>query len=205
MWRTTPMRRVEMEQAGRSAPPPLPQQVDLGDALLPEQGVGPLFHRRYRVVIEESDLRAAELMGRIQADPNAVSPKEFARFHKVDGARGSMHLGDEYLIHMPGPWNGPVRVVDLTADSFRFMTLKGHLEAGQIEFRATDDVDLVFEIESWARSGDRLSHVLYDNLRMAKEIQLHMWTSTLERVVKLSGGVRHDRISIETHRTVVDG
>ncbi|MBA3423770.1 MAG: DUF1990 family protein [Actinobacteria bacterium] len=206
MWRTTPMRRLEMEeQAGRSEPPPLPEQVELGDALLPEQGFGPLFHRLYRVAIEEANLRAAELMGRIQVDPNAVSPKEFARFHKVDGASGRMHLGDDYLIHMPGPWNGPVRVVDLTTHSFRFMTLKGHLEAGQIEFRATDDVGLIFEIESWARSGDRLSHVLYDNLRMAKEIQLHMWTSTLERVVKVSGGVRHDLIRVETHRTVVDG
>ena len=200
------MRRAEMEeQASRSEPPPLRQQVDLGDALLPEHGVGPLFHRRYRVAIDKANMRAAELMRRIQADPNAVSPKEFARFHKVGGVPGRMNLGDEYLIHMPGPWNGPVRVVDLTAKTFRFMTLKGHLEAGQIEFRATDDVDLILEIESWARSGDRLSHLLYDNLRMAKEIQLHMWTSTLERVVKLSGGVRHDLISIETHRTVVDG
>ncbi len=36
---------------------------------------------------------------------------------------------------MPGPWDGPVLVVDQTPTSFRFATLKGHLEAGQIEFR----------------------------------------------------------------------
>ncbi|HEX3925196.1 MAG TPA: hypothetical protein VHY31_23150 [Streptosporangiaceae bacterium] len=36
---------------------------------------------------------------------------------------------------MPGPWDGPVRVVHTGAASFRFATLAGHLEAGEIEFR----------------------------------------------------------------------
>jgi hypothetical protein len=47
---------------------------------------------------------------------------------------------------------------------------------------------LRFEIESWARSGDRLSNLLYHHLRMAKEVQLHMWTSFLEQAAKLAGG-----------------
>ena len=42
---------------------------------------------------------------------------------------------------------------------------------------------VVFEIESWARSGDRLSNLLYHRVRMAKEVQLHMWISFLEGVV----------------------
>ena len=33
---------------------------------------------------------------------------------------------------------------------------------------------LRFEIESWARAGDRLSALLYNKLRLAKEIQLNM-------------------------------
>ena len=49
-------------------------------------------------------------------------------------------------------------------------------------------------------SGDRLSHLLYDRLRMAKEIQLHMWTSVIERVVKLSGGRLTGGIDIHTRR-----
>src|SRR3954452_8893538 len=32
------------------------------------------------------------------------------------------------------------------------------------------------------------SDLLYAHLRMAKEIQLHMWTSVLQRVVALAGG-----------------
>jgi hypothetical protein len=90
---------------------------------------------------------------------------------------------------MPGPWDGPVRVTLVTPASFRFTTLSGHLEAGQIEFRALRDDELLrFEIESWARSGDWLSNLLYHHLRMAKEVQLHMWTSFLERVAVLAGG-----------------
>ncbi len=71
---------------------------------------------------------------------------------------GRAAVGDEFVVRMPGPWDGPVRAVEVTPTSFRLATLTGHLEAGQIEFRAADDGgDLVFTIESWARSGDRLS------------------------------------------------
>jgi len=94
-----------------------------------------------------------------------------------------------------------VRVVRRTPCSFRFATLDGHLEAGQIEFRAAPAPEgLRFEIESWARSGDRLSNLLYNHLRMAKEIQLHMWTSFLERVAKASGGRLTGGLDIHTRR-----
>jgi hypothetical protein len=95
-----------------------------------------------------------------------------------------------------------VRVVDVTDTSFRLVTLAGHLEAGQIEFSAARDGDgmLVFRIESWARSGDRLADVLYQQLRMAKEIQLHMWTSFLERVAQLAEGRLTGGITIDTRR-----
>ena len=45
-----------------------------------------------------------------------------------------MAVGDEYVVRMPGPWDGPVRVVERTPTAFRFATLEGHLEAGQIRF-----------------------------------------------------------------------
>ena len=96
-----------------------------------------------------------------------------------------MAAGDEYVVRMPGPWDGPVRVVERTPTAFRFATLEGHLEAGQIRFTAQDGELLEFRIESWARAGDRLSNLLYHHLRMSKEVQLHMWTSMLERVAEL--------------------
>jgi hypothetical protein len=102
---------------------------------------------------------------------------------------------------MPAPWDGPIRVAEVTPTSFRFLTLAGHLEAGQIEWRARDeDGALVFEIESWARGGDRVSSLLHDRLRMAKEVQLHMWTRVLERAAKRFGGELERGIEIETRR-----
>ena len=206
MWRTTPMRRVEVgDHSQVDDPPSLPDDLDLKEVLLPDQGAGPMYHRLYGVCITGSQMSELDLMARIRREPNVVSPTEFARFDKVAGDPDDMSPGDEYVVRMPGPWNGPVRAVAVTPSSFRFVTLKGHLEAGQIEFRAAQGSDLTFQIESWARSGDRLSHVMYDSLRMAKEIQLHMWTSTLERVVRLTGGARSGPIRIETRRIVVHG
>ena len=46
----------------------------------------------------------------------------------------------------------------------------------------------MFEIESWARSGDRVSHLLYNKLLLAKEIQLNLWTETCLGVARNSGG-----------------
>jgi len=43
--------------------------------------------------------------------------------------------------------------------------------------------------------------VLHHRLRMAKEVQLHMWTSVLERVVRRYGGRRDGPLDIETRRT----
>ena len=54
MWRTTPMHRVEVAgSAADDAPPPLPQGVSDDEVQLPEHGAGPLFHRRYRVLIRD--------------------------------------------------------------------------------------------------------------------------------------------------------
>jgi uncharacterized protein (UPF0548 family) len=101
---------------------------------------------------------------------------------------------------MPGPWDGPVRVLDVTPTTFRLGTLEGHLEAGQIEFRVRGSEPIVFTIESWARSGDPLSDLLFSRVRMAKEVQLHMWTSVLEQVVKRSGGRRLGCLEVDTRR-----
>jgi hypothetical protein len=201
MWRTTPMHRREVPGVPEEdAPPPLRPGVDRAELQYPEDGVGPLFHRRYRTRIRDTSVSPEQLVAHVSADPDRVVSTEFARFVKVRGDEGRMRLGDEYVVRMPGPWDGPVRVVDLTPVSFRFATLAGHLKAGQIEFRAYRDGDLRFCIESWARSGDRLCDLLYDRLRMAKEVQLHMWTSTLQRVSEVAGGRVTGGIDIHTRR-----
>jgi hypothetical protein len=201
MWRTTPMHRSEVAGGAGDMPPSLPDALRRDGLQMPTDGVGPLFHRRYEASIRDPKLTADQLIGTLGRDPNRASPTEFARFRRVDGREGSLRVNDELLVHMPGPWNGPVRVAEVTPTSFRLVTLDGHLEAGQIEFSAADgDRALRFRIKSWARSGDRVSNLLYNHLRMAKEVQLHMWSSFLERVAGVAGGRLSGGIVIETRR-----
>ena len=205
LWRTTPVYRRELLGGpDEDGPPALPGEIEQEGLQPPEDGAGPLVHRLYRTQIRGSGMSAEDLMDAMKADLDALAPSEFASFQKVRGDEGGLVVGDEYVVRMPGPWDGPVRVVHTTPCSFRFATLEGHLEAGQIEFRAAaGHHSLDFAIESWARSGDRLSDLLYTHLRMSKEVQLHMWTSLIERVVELSGGRMSGGIAITTRR--VDG
>jgi len=185
-------------------PPDLPRDIDPDDLQRMEEGVGPMLHRIYRTQIVASAMTPEELMSRLFEDLDRVAPSEFATFQKLEG-EGRLSAGDDYVVRMPGPWDGPVRVVAADATSFRLATLQGHLEAGQIEFRASKDYrSLNFEIESWARNGDRLSNLLYTHLRLSKEVQLHMWSSVLQKVAEVAGGKMRQGIVITT-RSVEPG
>jgi hypothetical protein len=201
MWRTTPMSRREVELGpGADRPPPLPAGFDTDGVQTHDDGVGTLFHRRYRIRIAGPACAAPDVVGDLPDDLDAFAPSEFARFIRLSGD-GRCAAGDEYVVRMPGPWDGPVRVVDVSDASIRLATLDGHLEAGQIEFRAADhDGELAFTIESWARSSSRLTDFLYDRARMSKEVQVHMWVSFLERVRDRARGRRSGPIDIETRR-----
>jgi hypothetical protein len=202
LWRTVPLHRLEERgDPAADAPPPLPPAVALDEVQRPDDGHGPLFHRVYRTRIRDTQMAPEAVIGRVAADPDCVAPTEFASFQKVRGEDGEMRVGDEYVVHMAGPWDGPVRVVERTPTCFRLVTLAGHLEAGQIRFSARGESGMVvFEIESWARSAGRLVDLLYDRLRMAKEVQLHMWTSMLQRVADMAGGRVTGGIDIHTRR-----
>jgi Domain of unknown function (DUF1990) len=204
MWRTTVMHRYEVAESdvGPHLPDPYPPGVDGSEVQSVDDGVGPLFHRRYSAHIKEAKLDPEALIATIKRDINAAAPTTFARFQRVLGEGDTLGTGDEFVVRMPGPWDGPVRVIAQTPRSFRLATLDGHLEAGQIEFRADeDDGELRFTIESWARSADRFSNLLYHRVGMAKEVQLHMWISFLEGAAKIAqGSIGGDGIEIDTRR-----
>lgn len=200
MWRTTVLHRSETPGGHGDLPPPLDPSFRDEETQPAREGIGPLYHRTYAMRLRETSMTPERLIELLREDPNRASPTEFARFHRVGGGEAALEEHDELIVRMPGPWDGPVRVVDVTPTSFRLSTLDGHLEAGQIEFRASsEDGALCFAIESWARSSDWFSNVLYTRLRMAKEVQVHMWTSFLERVRDLAGGRIDGGIRIETH------
>lgn len=199
MWRTIPLHRSE-ETGSHADLPDLPYDSTgfAGRHQPLDAGVGPLLHRSYAVRIAGSSMAPSALIDLVSARLNQASP-EMAVFRKTRGAPGALREGDEFIVRMPGPWDGPVRVVRRAENSFRLATLDGHLEAGEIEFRAEPDGDAMrFEIESWARAGDRLSALLYNKLRLAKEIQLNMWSHFCVRTAALAGGRPRGGITIRT-------
>lgn len=163
-------------------------------------GLGTLYHRRYAIAFTDAACDLEELIEKLRENPNAASPIEFSEFRRLDDHDGGFEAGDELVVRLPGPWDGPVRVVEVTPTSYRFVTMKGHMEAGEIEFRARRNERgwIVFEIESWARSGDRLFSFLYERLPLARELQLHMWAHFCQRVVKIAGGILMANIELHT-------
>ena len=198
MWRTTPVHRSEDTGSRADLPEPVDDDAHGGRRQGLGQGVGPMLHRSYTVRIVHSSMSPAALIDMVAAKLNKASP-EMAVFRKTRGAADSLRRGDEFIVRMPGPWDGPVRAIRRDATSFRLATLDGHLEAGEIEFRAEPAGDaLNFVIESWARAGDRLADLLYNRLRLAKEIQLNMWSHFCVRTAALAGGRPQGGVTIRT-------
>jgi hypothetical protein len=129
VWRLTPVYRVDEPGGPDDLPPPLPEGVEREGLQLPDEGYGTLLHRRYAVRIEGAQVSPEDAVTHLAVDPNHATPVDAAVFVKTAGEPGEMRVGDEYVVRMPGPWDGPVRVVDRTPTSFRFATLQGHLEA----------------------------------------------------------------------------
>jgi Domain of unknown function (DUF1990) len=206
LWRVTPVHRRDEVGGLEDLPPALPDAVNTEGVQALADGYGPMLHRRYAVRVSAPRVGPEDLVAQLAAHPNSAAPEDAAVFVKVRGDGEEMDgeemkVGDEYVVRMPGPWDGPVRVVHRTPTSFRFATLDGHLEAGEIEFRARCEEDeLVFEIESWARPGDRLSHLLYNTVLLAKEIQLNLWTETCLGVARNSGGRLCGGVRVLTRR-----
>lgn len=199
LWEITPLHRT-VEAGDRSdVPRALPDElVDSRNQLL-EHGVGPLFRRLFTVDVTGAHLSAEQLIDVIATDLKRVIPSEVTTVEDIGACRGGLQVGDEMVIRIPGPWNGPVRVVHRSPTCFRFATLTGHLEAGQIEFRARPQAEtLRFEIEAWARPATRLVHLLYTHVRLAKEIQLNMWVRCCLATAGLAGGHPRSGVTITT-------
>ncbi|MBC7457040.1 MAG: DUF1990 family protein [Bdellovibrionaceae bacterium] len=165
------------------------------------EGVGPAYHRIYSVPFTSTTKKVKEGMKCLQSNLNSYSPHLLATFEKTKGDPAVLQKDDEFLIHITGPWNGPVRVTKVTVFSFQIVTLKGHLEAGDIHFeiKQKSDTDFVFEIESLARSKDMLVNFIYDVVPIAKMMQTEMWKSFCQNFVnEISDSV--GEIQVQTQR-----
>ncbi len=201
-WRRLERDVVVREEASGEFPIEIPHEAQHGDPPLqiPSHGYGPLFHRRYRVDIAHPKVKPDVLMQHIKANLQDFCPATLAKFIKVKGDRTAMRVSDEYNIEILGPWNGMVRVVDTKPDSFSFVTLKDHPEAGEIRFRLSAHPHLPeglrFEILSWARSRDKMVDLGYRSGVIGSEIQKNAWVEFCRRVAQASGGQRMGKIEV---------
>jgi hypothetical protein len=196
LWQIMPLHRTVQVGNVDDLPPPLPEHcIDERSQPL-ERGAGPLFHRVFSVRIDGATMTAQELISALAADLNQAVPSEVT---SVDKDSDDLAVCDEMVVRMPGPWDGPVRVVERTDTSFRLATLVNHMEAGQIEFRARPrGTSLQFEIEAWARPGSPIVNLLYTHLRLAKEIQLNMWVRFCQGAAEVAGGRVRGGVTINT-------
>ncbi|CAN5666800.1 hypothetical protein BH10BDE1_BH10BDE1_15850 [soil metagenome] len=159
-----------------------------------DDGVGPLYHRSYTVVVESSWAHALTVMRQFQSNLNDFSPKTMCRFEKTKGDEHALDTGDEFQIHITGPWNGPVRVAASCETSFTLATLEGHMEAGEIRFsiEPVTDTFVRFKVESFAKSKDAIVDFIYDKIPIAKFFQTEMWRSVCGSVAERLRAERND-------------
>lgn len=201
LWETTPLHRSESVGDEWDRPPQIPPDAIDDRVQLISDGCGPLFHRRFHVRIAAAEIDADQLIDRVIHDFKHFVPTEVVDIRADEVGTQGLEVGDEMLVEMPGPWNGPVKVVHREDTLLHLVTLRGHLEAGQVQFRAYQDgAILVFEIELWARCSSRLVHFLYSRLRFAKEVQLNMWVRFCMAAVATSRGRLVDGVHVSTRR-----
>ncbi len=216
-WRRRAAPRVERRRAGGHAadgrhdtgaqPPgrraqPAPVMADASNAQLASSGTGALIHRRYEIIIPVRGLRPADLMRLMQRHLTELAPSALADFTKAAGSENAFRTGDEYDITMLGPWNGRVRVCEISDSAFTLVTLDGHPEAGHITFSAGPvsgaEESVLVLIESWARARDAVVHAAYSTIRIGKKVQAEVWITFLQRLAALAGVTDTPQVRIIT-------
>ncbi len=204
LWRRSAAPRVERTRRRRQpdAEPARTPTVPLhSDEQCSADGTGALIHRCYEVSLPLTGLVAADLLRLMQRHLTELAPSALADFEKTIGSETSFRVGDEYNITMLGPWNGRVRVSELTELAFTLVTLDGHPEAGHITFSVGDSVPpgtARVQIESWARARDAIVNTAYATLGIGKQVQTEVWITFLQRLGALAGAADTPQVRITT-------
>ena len=187
--------------------PSAPNAASGADVQTAQSGTGSIFHRKYEVELTGSSLGAAAVLHLMHGHLAELSPSMLAHFEKSSGRDGALRVGDEYEITMLGPWNGMVRVSEITDTSFTLATLDGHPEAGHITFSVTDIASGVVQaqIESWARSRDAVVETAYATFGIGKQVQTEAWVTFLQRLCTLAGAAGTTEVQITDAEIPVSG
>ena len=199
-WRSHQLRRHHIVVGSLSEDPPAHEAHPRLQRR--DDGVGPLLMRTYRIDIAGPVLSASELIEGLRIDPNHYNSSLVAGFVHADSPARNLSEGDELVVELPGPWNGPVVVQHADGDSLLLATLAGHMEAGHIRFDTTplqdDGPGYAFRVRSWARAGDVGFAAIHVGVPIAKELQTAMWTAMCRRAVQIAGGTAAGDIAVTT-------
>ena len=162
------------------------------------------MHRIYAATTRSPKLAPEQLLAIIAADPNVVAPTEVLRFERPPGTSSALQEGDELMIRMAGPWNGPMRVTEQGEDRLRLAALPGHPQQGQIELRVRsrdgDRNDMVIELQTRERAAG-LGFYLLQRVGLIQRMQSYTWAEILQNAARLAGGRPPDRITVQSWRS----
>jgi hypothetical protein len=185
---------------------------DSGAALLSEsseaahrvgdQGVGPEIHRLYSAIARDPALSAERVLSVIAVDPNAIAPWEVLRFKRPHGRTDGLREGDELLVRMAGPWNGPVKVNRRWDQGFRLVSTRGNPQIGEVELRMRDeDGGIAMEIQTRERAAGFAFHIM-QRIGLIRRMETYAWSEMLENAAQLAGGRPPERITIRSRSPV---
>ena len=169
-------------------------------------GVGPVVMRTYSVDITNPALTRHELIAALCANPNRFNSDLVAGFVQDDQPATDLTEGDQLVVEIPGPWNGPVHVAEANVDRLLLATMNGHMEAGHIRFD-TAPLDesaagggYQFRIRSWATAGDAAFLAAHLVVPVGKAFQTAMWTAMCDNAESIAGGTRSGSIRVSTEK-----
>jgi uncharacterized protein YbjT (DUF2867 family) len=168
--------------------------VELADGMpeqTPDEGVGKLQRRRFRVHIRGADMDAVTLLASFRERFAEVVPFEAAA---EPGAPTSIEDGATMTLQLPLRGHVQVRVEKLDHRSIILATLEGHPLAGVVRFDFADEGAgaVTFTIDVVERPASRI-----DQISMAvagSAAQKRSWIQTAENVCALAGGHAPDGV-----------
>jgi uncharacterized protein YbjT (DUF2867 family) len=161
----------------------------------PDEGVGRLQRRRFRVDIHDSRRSRVELFEEFLREFNSIAPFDAAA---EPGSPTSLELDATLTLELPARGHVQVRVVALEDCTVTLATLEGHPLAGVVRFHLAemDDGVLRFTIDVVERPASRI-----DQISMAlvgSAAQRRTWEATATAVLERSGGTAPEGVDEES-------
>jgi uncharacterized protein YbjT (DUF2867 family) len=170
---------------------PLPTRnrlVELVDDLpeqTPDEGVGRLQRRRFRIDIHDAGTSAQELLRRFADEFADIVPFEAAA---EPGTPTRLRESATLTLELPARGHVQVRVEAMDEQSITLATVEGHPLAGIVRFRFQDRDNGVirFTIDVAERPASRLDQISMAIIGTAA--QTRTWKQTAENVARAAGG-----------------